>query len=145
MLEFGALFSIKSRPLQNVLPASRRQKKRRIFNWFCRQDVGSTLFCRGLTMRMKRSSSNNAGSCCQKNTRDEPRPPRSIRQLLCANSRARQAHLEVAQNRPNQRRQITPGVWGFLSRNGSFNLSVRFVRRHEQLVFIFQAERFEID
>ncbi len=32
-----------------------------------------------------------------------------------------------------------------LSRHSSFNLSVRFVRRHEQLIFIFQSERLEID
>jgi hypothetical protein len=38
------------------------------------------------------------------------RPPRSIRKLLCANSGAQQADLEIAQNRPSQRRQIASTV-----------------------------------
>ena len=44
-----------------------------------------------------------------KNARGKSGSPRSIRKLLCANSRARQADLEVAQNRPNQRRKLRLG------------------------------------
>src|SRR5207248_3137191 len=50
---------------------------------------------------------------------------------------------------------LEPGAWifsgcwslefGTLSGDRSFNLSVRLVRRHEQFVFIFEAERLEID
>ena len=63
---------------------------------------------------MKTNSSDNTEPRWQKNARGELSPPRSIKQLLCANTRSRQAHLEIVQNRPHQRSQAAS--WRFSTR-----------------------------